>query len=39
MASAGIHAGLQDLGAALAAACADFAGRHQERDHRPGLWP
>nr|WP_244448023.1 hypothetical protein [Neorhizobium vignae] len=39
MASAGIHAGLQDLGAALAPARPDFAGRYQERDHRPGLRP
>ncbi|MCQ1768280.1 hypothetical protein NOJ28_22345 [Neorhizobium galegae] len=39
MASAGLHAGLQDLGASLAAARPDFARRHQERDHRPGLRP
>ncbi|UIK08284.1 hypothetical protein LZK81_28260 (plasmid) [Neorhizobium galegae] len=39
MASAGIHARLQDLGAALAPARPDFARRHQERDHRSGLRP
>ncbi|MCQ1776033.1 hypothetical protein NOJ05_02365 [Neorhizobium galegae] len=39
MASASLHARLQDLGTALAPARPDFARRHQERDHRPGLRP
>ena len=39
LASAGLHAALQDLGAALAAAGAAVARQHAVRDHRPGLRP
>nr|WP_279290503.1 hypothetical protein [Rhizobium skierniewicense] len=35
--SARIRAGLQDIRSALASACTDFTGRHQERDHRSRL--
>ncbi|WID94934.1 hypothetical protein QO058_19210 [Bosea vestrisii] len=37
LASAGLHAGLQDLGAALAAPGAALAQQHDLRDHRSGL--